>query len=31
MLVMLNVAVYLQGMVKGLIIIAAVLLQNLRK
>lgn len=31
MLVMLNVAVYLQGMVKGLIIIAAVLLQNLKK
>ncbi|WP_448536332.1 ABC transporter permease [Pseudothermotoga sp.] len=31
MLVMLNVAVYLQGTVKGLIIIAAVLLQNLRK
>ncbi|HEY8542716.1 MAG TPA: ABC transporter permease [Pseudothermotoga sp.] len=31
MLVMLNVAVYLQGMVKGLIIIAAVLLQNLRR
>lgn len=31
MLVMLNVAVYLQGMVKGLIIIGAVLLQNLRR
>ncbi|MEJ5230167.1 MAG: ABC transporter permease [Pseudothermotoga sp.] len=31
MLVMLNVAVYLQGMVKGLIIIGAVLLQNLKK
>lgn len=31
MLVMLNVAVYLQGTVKGLIIIAAVLLQNLRR
>ena len=31
MLVMLNVAVYLQGMVKGLIIIAAVLLQSLKK
>ena len=31
MLVMLNVAVYLQGMVKGLIIIGAVLLQNLSK
>ncbi|PLV58287.1 ABC transporter permease [Thermotoga sp. KOL6] len=31
MLVMLNVAVYLQGMVKGLIIIGAVLMQNLRR
>ncbi len=31
MLVMLNVAVYLQGMVKGLIIIGAVLLQNLSR
>ncbi|MGJ8455217.1 ABC transporter permease [Pseudothermotoga sp. U03pept] len=31
MLVMLNVAVYLQGTVKGLIIIGAVILQNLRK
>lgn len=31
MLVMLNVAVYLQGTVKGLIIVAAVLLQNIRK
>ncbi len=31
MLVMLNVAVYLQGAVKGLIIIAAVILQNLRR
>lgn len=31
MLVMLNVAVYLQGMVKGLIIIGAVILQNLKR
>jgi len=31
MLVMLNVAVYLQGTVKGLIIIGAVILQNLRR
>ncbi|HOQ40234.1 MAG: ABC transporter permease [Fervidobacterium sp.] len=30
MLVMLNVAVYLQGLVKGLIIISAVFIQNLR-
>jgi len=31
MLVMLNVAVYLQGLVKGLIIISAVFLQNFRR